>query len=94
MQYIIDKTKDSSFLGQNYVQNPNFLKFVFRFRALARLDNKYDETMMDYYVAFIAMCKRASGLELTEEEGRRYLDTYFLSRGAGTSALSGTIIEL
>ena len=40
---------------------------------MARLDNKYDETMMDYYVAFIAMCKRASGLELTEEEGRRYL---------------------
>ena len=35
--------------------------------------SKYDETMMDYYVAFIAMCKRASGLELTEEEGRRYL---------------------
>ena len=46
--------------------------FCPRFRALARLDNKYDETMMDYYVAFIAMCKRASGLELTEEEGRRF----------------------
>ena len=41
-----------------------------RFRALGRLETKYDDTMMDYYVAFIAMCKRASGIELTEEEGK------------------------
>ena len=25
---------------------------------------------MDYYVAFIAMCKRAAGLDLSEEEGK------------------------
>merc|ERR1719412_1166046 len=39
-----------------------------RFRALGRLDNKYDETLLDYYVAFIAMCKRVAGMELSEEE--------------------------
>ena len=37
---------------------------------LGRLESKYDETLMDYYVAFIAMCKRAAGLDLSEEEGR------------------------
>ena len=38
---------------------------------LGRLESKYDETLMDYYVAFIAMCKRAAGLDLSEEEGKR-----------------------
>merc|ERR1711874_374465 len=32
------------------------------------LESKYDETLLDYYVAFIAMCKRVAGLELSEEE--------------------------
>ena len=38
---------------------------------LGRLESKYDETLMDYYVAFIAMCKRAAGMDLSEEEGKR-----------------------
>ena len=46
---------------------------IFRFRVLGRLESKYDETLMDYYVAFIAMCKRAAGLDLSEEEGRNRL---------------------
>ena len=40
---------------------------------LARLETKYDETLMDYYVAFIAMCKRVAGIELSEEEGKTWL---------------------
>ena len=40
---------------------------------LGRLESKYDETLMDYYVAFIAMCKRAAGLDLSEEEGKKVL---------------------
>ena len=38
---------------------------------LGRLESKYDETLLDYYVAFIAMCKRVAGLELSEEEGKK-----------------------
>ena len=50
---------------------PTLIKtLIFRFRVLGRLESKYDETLMDYYVAFIAMCKRAAGLDLSEEEGK------------------------
>jgi chromodomain-helicase-DNA-binding protein 7 len=40
-----------------------------RFRAISRLDKKFDETMTEYFKAFYAMCKRVCGLKLTEEEG-------------------------
>jgi hypothetical protein len=40
-----------------------------RFRAISRLDKKFDDTMTEYYKAFCAMCKRVCGLKLTEEEG-------------------------
>jgi hypothetical protein len=40
-----------------------------RFRAISRLDKKFDDTMTEYYKAFSAMCKRICGLKLTEEEG-------------------------
>ena len=43
---------------------------LFRFRALGRLESKFDETMVEYYLAFMAMCKRVAGLPLSEEEGR------------------------
>ena len=46
---------------------------------LGRLESKYDETLMDYYVAFIAMCKRAAGLDLSEEEGRNSSVAKFLN---------------
>ena len=41
-----------------------------RFRALGRLEGKFDETMVEYYLAFMAMCKRVAGLPLSEEEGK------------------------
>ena len=47
---------------------------------------------MDYYVAFIAMCKRASGLELSEEEGRRPHFTF--CHEGGISACTATTTEL
>ena len=40
-----------------------------RFRQLSRLEKKFDETLTEYYLAFVAMCKRAAGRTLSEEEG-------------------------
>lgn len=40
-----------------------------KFRAISRLEKKFDETMTEYYKAFVAMCKRVSCMKLTEEEG-------------------------
>ena len=42
-----------------------------RFRALGRLESKFDETLIEYYLAFMAMCKRVAGMELSEEEGKK-----------------------
>lgn len=39
-----------------------------RFKQLARLDKKYDETLSEYYTAFTAACKKATGQSLNEEE--------------------------
>ena len=39
-----------------------------RFKALARLDKKYDDTLTEFYKAFIGACKKATGQKLTEEE--------------------------
>ncbi|GFR06003.1 chromodomain-helicase-DNA-binding protein 7 [Trichonephila clavata] len=39
-----------------------------KFRGIARLERKYDETLAEYYKCFYAMCKRVCGRELTEEE--------------------------
>ena len=54
--------------------------FLLRFRALGRLESKYDETMVEYYLAFMAMCKRVAGLPLSEEEGR--LDVSWLQNAS------------
>ena len=43
---------------------------MYRFRALGRLEGKFDETMVEYYLAFMAMCKRVANLPLSEEEGK------------------------
>ena len=42
-----------------------------RFRAVSRLDKKFDDALTRYYKTFYAMCKRACGLKLTEEEGEQ-----------------------
>lgn len=39
-----------------------------RFRALARLDKKYDETLSEYFEAFYEMCQQACQKE--KEEGK------------------------
>ena len=39
-----------------------------RFKALARLDKKYDDTLNEFYTAFMAACKKAIGQSLSEEE--------------------------
>ena len=39
-----------------------------RFKALARLDKKYDETLTEFYTAFMATCKKAANEALTEDE--------------------------
>ena len=39
-----------------------------KFRAISRLERKYDETLTEYLRAFCAMCKKACGRKLSEEE--------------------------
>lgn len=39
-----------------------------RFKQMARLEKKSDESLSDYYKVFIAMCKRQAGVRLMEEE--------------------------
>ena len=39
-----------------------------RFKALARLDKKYDDTLNEFYTAFMAACKKAANESLSEEE--------------------------
>lgn len=39
-----------------------------RFKAMAKLEKKSDDSLSDYYKVFIAMCKRKAGVRLTDEE--------------------------
>ena len=39
-----------------------------RFRAISHLERKYDETLTEYLRAFCAMCKKACGRKLSDEE--------------------------
>lgn len=40
-----------------------------KFKSVARLEKKYDDTLTEYFRSFYAMCKRLCGQTLTEEEG-------------------------
>jgi len=37
-----------------------------KFKQMAHLERKSDETLTDYYKVFVAMCKRQAGLKLTD----------------------------
>lgn len=53
-----------------------------RFRSLARLDRKYDETITEYFHAFYHMCQTVCGKFRSEERGEwylRFLSCVFLS---------------
>ncbi len=39
-----------------------------RFKALARLEKKYDDTLNEFYLAFVAACKKACKQTLNEDE--------------------------
>jgi len=41
-----------------------------KFKSVARLEKKYDDTLSEYFRSFYAMCKRLCGQALTEEEGK------------------------
>ncbi|XP_042238022.1 chromodomain-helicase-DNA-binding protein 7-like isoform X2 [Homarus americanus] len=45
-----------------------------KFRTLSRLEKKYDETLTEYFRAFMAMCKRQCGIRLSEEENEKMLE--------------------
>jgi hypothetical protein len=45
---------------------------------LGRLENKYEDTVSEYYIAFMSMCKKVAGLPLSEEEGRKDITTTFI----------------
>jgi len=46
-----------------------------RFRQMSRID-KPDDVLTDYYLSFIAMCKKIVGQRLTEEEGDMLLKPF------------------
>lgn len=50
-----------------------------KFRTLSRLEKKYDETLTEYFRAFMAMCKRQCGIRLSEEENESKCNALFLS---------------
>ncbi len=39
-----------------------------RFRQLARLEKKFDDTLTEHFMAFVAMCKRKTGRKISAEE--------------------------
>lgn len=41
-----------------------------KFKSVARLEKKYDDTLTEYFRSFYAMCKRLCNQTLTEEEGK------------------------
>ncbi|KAK7080952.1 hypothetical protein SK128_004343 [Halocaridina rubra] len=41
---------------------------------LSRLEKKYDETLTEYFRAFMAMCKRQCGIRLMDEENEKMLE--------------------
>ncbi|KAK8737028.1 hypothetical protein OTU49_004766 [Cherax quadricarinatus] len=45
-----------------------------KFRTLSRLEKKYDETLTEYFRAFMAMCKRQCGIRLSEEENDKMVE--------------------
>lgn len=47
-----------------------------KFRSMAHLEKKYDDTMTEYYRAFCAMLKRTCGVKLTAEEGNRTIKQF------------------
>merc|ERR1712083_1106403 len=65
-----------------------------RFKQLSRLERKYDDTLLEYYLAFMAMCKRVAGQQLSEEEGagacgllvQDQRGDHHTSRASGTSS--------
>lgn len=42
-----------------------------KFRQISKLDKKYDETLSEYFRAFMAMCKRQCGIRLSEGENAK-----------------------
>lgn len=40
-----------------------------RFRQMAKLDKKYDDSLTEYFLGFVVMCKKVTGQKLTEAEG-------------------------
>uniref|UniRef100_T1J482 DNA helicase n=1 Tax=Strigamia maritima TaxID=126957 RepID=T1J482_STRMM len=56
-----------STFGVEYIRKQKCYEWS-RFRALSRLEKKYDDTLTEYYKAFYAMCKKACGKPLAKDE--------------------------
>ena len=55
--------------GVNY--NPESEKFDWeRFKQLSKLDKKFDETLTEYYLAFVDMCERLTGKKKSSKQGK------------------------
>ncbi len=50
-----------------------------KFKQLARLETKTDDMLNEYLMGFIAMCKKAVGKKLTEDEGEVFINNILIS---------------
>ncbi|KAG8284248.1 choline dehydrogenase 7, partial [Homalodisca vitripennis] len=62
-----DLYKTVSTYGVDFDRQKNRFEWT-KFRTMSRLEKKFDDTMTEYYKAFVAMCKRVCCMKLTEEE--------------------------
>merc|ERR1711970_1559258 len=62
-----------STFGVQYIRKEKRYDWI-KFRQLSRLDKKYDETLTEYFRAFMAMCKWQCGIRLSEEENQKMLE--------------------
>ncbi|XP_072357655.1 chromodomain-helicase-DNA-binding protein 8-like isoform X4 [Scyliorhinus torazame] len=63
-----------------------------RFRAIARLERKSDETLTKYFQMFMAMCRRVCGLPL--EEGEEYPDMSMLVKQVTEERATRTLYRI
>lgn len=59
-----------------------------KFRSLGKLDKKLDDTLEEYYKAFVVMCKRATSKSLTPEEEKCPLNVESITEERASKCLA------
>lgn len=66
--YGVDMLPTSTMVGMGNTTTTTALPDWLKFKQMAHLERKSDETLSDYYKVFIAMCKRKAGVKLSDNE--------------------------